>query len=81
MSRPFPGALCAALLLLSARSPLLAQQRQHPADSTHADSARQAAQLNPVQILATPAERAEPVSATHVSSLAVRQTPAWIANA
>ena len=76
MPRPFPGALCAALLLISAGSPLLAQQRQHPADSTHADSARQAAQLNPVQILATPAERAQPVSATHVSALEVRQTPA-----
>jgi outer membrane receptor protein involved in Fe transport len=66
----------AVLLLIGAAPALLAQSPQHPADSTRADSARRAAQLNPVQILATPAERAEPVSATHVSSLEVRQTPA-----
>ena len=66
----------AVMLCLAAAPPLVAQQPQHPADSTRADSARQAAKLNPVQILATPAERAEPVSATHVSSLAIRQTPA-----
>lgn len=59
-----------------AASPLLAQKPEHPADTTRADSTRRAAQLNPVQILATPAERAEPVSATHVSALAVEQTPA-----
>jgi len=66
--------------LLALAPPLFAQQPArppHPADSTRADSARlEAARLNPVQILATPAERAEPVSATHVSELAVRQTPA-----
>ena len=80
MSARLPGARRfvrrAVLLFFSAAPPLAAQQPQHAADSTRADSARRAARLNPVQILATPAERAEPVSATHVSSLAVRQTPA-----
>ena len=66
----------AFILLICAAPPLLGQQPPHPADSARTDSSRRAAQLNPVQILATPAERAEPVSATHVSSLSVRQTPA-----
>lgn len=60
---------------------LPAQQRRTDSlrvDSTqHADSAhRKVARLEAVTIVAAPAERAQPVSATHVSELTVRQTPA-----
>lgn len=53
-----------------------AQHPEQPADSARADSARRAAQLGTVQIVATPADRAEPVSSTHVTELEIRQTPA-----
>ncbi|HEX7019910.1 MAG TPA: TonB-dependent receptor [Gemmatimonadaceae bacterium] len=67
----------AVLLLVSTAASLAAQHPERvPADSARADSSHRAAQLNAVQIIATPAERAEPVSATHVSALEVRQTPA-----
>jgi len=46
------------------------------ADSLRAHTARRTAQLEPVQVVAVPADRREPVSATHVSELTVRQTPA-----
>jgi outer membrane receptor protein involved in Fe transport len=42
-------------------------------DSTRADSA---ARLKPVSIVAAPAERSEPVSATHVDAMSIRLTPA-----
>lgn len=71
------------VLLLAVAAPLFAQQ---PADSAHTDSlradssrarsARQAARLEPVQVIAVPADRREPLSATHVSEQTVRQTPA-----
>ncbi len=46
------------------------------ADSTGGRGGREAAQLKAVTIVAAPAERAEPVSATHVTALTIRQTPA-----
>ena len=49
---------------------------QRPDSLTRTDSARKAAALRPVTIVATPAQRAEPVSATHVTAETIRATPA-----
>ena len=63
-----------------AAAPLAAQQPVHSdttrADSVRADSARRTTRLTTVQVIATPAERAEPVTATHVTTAEIRQTPA-----
>jgi outer membrane receptor protein involved in Fe transport len=45
----------------------------HPDSVTRADSI---ARLHSVDVVATPAERAEPVGATHVDAATIRQTPA-----
>jgi outer membrane receptor protein involved in Fe transport len=75
----------ATLLLLFGAVPLAAQRPTQPdtaradsarADSVRARSARGATRLNAVQVVATPAERAAPVSATHISTAEIRQTPA-----
>ena len=70
---------CAALLVTSsvvtAPSLLVAQDRSRPSarDSVRADSI---ARLKAVSIVAAPAERAQPVSATHVDAAGIRLTPA-----
>ena len=70
---------CAALLVTSsvvtAPSLLVAQDRSRPSarDSVRADSV---ARLKAVSIVAAPAERAQPVSATHVDAASIRLTPA-----
>ncbi|HSQ32691.1 MAG TPA: Plug domain-containing protein, partial [Gemmatimonadaceae bacterium] len=80
--RPNTGRVFSILCVLSFLPlSLPGQQRRTDSlrvDSTqHADSThRKAARLEAVTIVAAPAERAQPVSATHVSELTVRQTPA-----
>jgi len=80
--RPYIGRVFSVLCVLTlVPLSLPAQQRRTDSlrvDSTqHADSThRKAARLEAVTIVAAPAERAQPVSATHVSALTVRQTPA-----
>jgi outer membrane receptor protein involved in Fe transport len=69
----------AASIIAGGRTAAAAQQPVRPGPSsrrdsaTYADSARL---LKVVTVVATPAERAEPLAATHVDALTVRQTPA-----
>jgi outer membrane receptor protein involved in Fe transport len=68
--RPIVGA--AAILFVPAT--LVAQgQPARPDSIPRRDSI---ARLNPVSIVAAPAERSQPVSATHVDAATIRQTPA-----
>ncbi len=64
------------LVISSLAAPPLAAQQPARRDSVRADSSRHTAALKAVQIVAAPADRAEPVSATHVSELTIRLTPA-----
>jgi outer membrane receptor protein involved in Fe transport len=66
--------LRAAVALAAFVLPLGAQQPPHPAraDSARADSI---ARLTAVTVVATPIERAQPVSATHVTAAQIRLTP------
>ena len=65
-------ALCAGALACFS-SALSAQQPIRSDSLTHADSV---ARLHSVTITAAPAERAEPVGATHVDATVIRSTPA-----
>lgn len=68
---PGPGALVAAVFVLSViGAPALRAQ-----DSTRTAQRDSVARLHPVNIVAAPAERSEPVSATHVDAATVRLTP------
>lgn len=72
----FWARLNAALLaMVAAPVLLLAQDRARASarDSVRADSI---ARLKPVSIVAAPAERAQPVAATHVDATSIRLTPA-----
>lgn len=64
-----PRQIIVAVLLLGA--PFVAR-----AQDTTRSRADSAARLKPVTIVATPADRAEPASATHIDAAAVRLTPA-----
>ncbi|MGH7620520.1 MAG: TonB-dependent receptor, partial [Gemmatimonadaceae bacterium] len=72
--RRIPPAAVVVFLGIAAAS-AAAQNPAHASrrDSTRADSM---ARLKPVSIVAAPAERAEPVSATHVDATTIRLTPA-----
>jgi outer membrane receptor protein involved in Fe transport len=64
-------AIAAALLVL----PVVSAQPLRAQDSTSAARRDSVARLHPVNIVAAPAERSEPVGATHVDAATVRLTP------